>query len=118
MTVDLKEFVSQTLCQIVEGVKSAQQSVQTSGGAVNPKLHSGHDNLAKSGFLFSTAHGSVQVVQFDVALTVSEGSGTKGGIGVFAGVLSLGSTGQSNAENTSVSHVKFSVPLALPSAKE
>jgi len=56
----------------------------------------------------------VQFVQFDVALTVKEGTGTKGGIGVFAGVISLGSAGQSSAENASVSRVKFLVPLALP----
>jgi hypothetical protein len=113
--MDLQDFVAQTLCQIVEGVKTAQEKVKASGAVVNPHLNSGHEQLGKAGFLF-TSDGPAQVVQFDVALTVMEGTGTKGGIGVFAGAINLGSGGQSKAENTSVSHVKFSVPLLLPSA--
>lgn len=55
-----------------------------------------------------------QLVHFHVALTVKEGTGTKGGIGVASGIVNLGSTGQSSNENTVVNHVKFAVPLALP----
>ena len=53
-------------------------------------------------------------VDFDVALTVTEGTGTKGGIGIVAGAFALGSTGQSTAQNSSVSRVQFSVPIAFP----
>ena len=54
------------------------------------------------------------VVSFDVALTATKETGTKGGIGVVAGIVSLGSAGQSSNENTSVSRVKFDVPVSLP----
>jgi hypothetical protein len=56
----------------------------------------------------------IRNVEFDVALTVAEGTGTKGGIGIVAGASALGSTGQSTAQNSSVSRVQFNVPLALP----
>lgn len=55
-----------------------------------------------------------QLIQFDVALTVKEVTGTKGGIGVASGIVNLGSSGQSSSENIAVNHVRFSVPLALP----
>ena len=54
------------------------------------------------------------VVAFDVALTATEGTGSKGGIGVVAGIVSLGTAGHSNNENTSVSRVQFSIPVVLP----
>jgi hypothetical protein len=112
--MDLEEFVAQSLTQIVAGVKRAQQNVEASGAAVNPSLNTTHSEMGKQGFLWSRAGGPVQIVQFDVALTVVEGTGTKGGIGVFAGAVNLGSSGQSSNENRSVSHLKFAVPLALP----
>jgi hypothetical protein len=112
--MDLKDFVSQTLTQIVEGVKESQTVATARGASVNPILSGTQAEAAKHGFLWSEA-GFAQVVSFDVALTVTEGTGTKGGIGVFAGALTLGASGQSATTNSSVSHVKFSVPLVLPS---
>jgi hypothetical protein len=55
--MDQKDFVSQSLTQIVEGVREARQ---LAGKWV------------------------AQVVHFDVALTVTSGIGTKGGIGIAA----------------------------------
>ena len=111
--MDLKEFVAQTLGQIIGGVKAAQAEATVLGGEVNPHLNTTHSELGKQGFLWAGGRYA-QVVQFDVALTVIEGTGTKGGIGVFAGAINLGSSGESKAESTSVSRVKFSVPLVLP----
>jgi hypothetical protein len=114
--MELKEFVTQTLGQIVSGVKDAQADALALGGEVNPHLNTTHTELGKQGFLWAGGRYA-QVVHFDVALTVTEGTGTKGGIGVFTGAINLGSAGQSKSENTSVSHVKFSVPLVLPQSK-
>lgn len=111
--MDLKEFVSQTLMQIAAGVKNAQADVTSLGGEINPHINTSIAELGKQGFLWAGGR-LAQVVQFDVALTVAEGAGTKGGIGVFVGAVSLGSAGESKSENTSVSRVKFSVPLVLP----
>jgi len=111
--MDLQEFVAETISQIVDGVINAQKLVSEKGGEINPHVNTSHEQLGKQGYLFSS-EGPVQIVQFDVALTISEGTGTKGGIGIFAGPIGLGSSGQSSAENSSVSRVRFSVPLLLP----
>ena len=111
--MDLRDFVSETLIQIADGVKQAQEKATEIGARVNPKLTGGATHAAQHGFLAASG-APAQIVQFDVALTVKEGSGTKGGIGIFAGAVTLGSSGQSNVENSSVSRVKFSVPLSFP----
>jgi len=114
--MNLEEFVSQTLVQIVSGVRAAQAEAKAHGAEVNPHLTGAAEQLGKHGFIWASG-GAAQIVQFDVALTVAEGTGTKGGIGVFAGAVSLGSSGQSKLESSSVSRVKFSVPLTLPEAR-
>lgn len=111
--MDLREFVAEALAQIVEGVKDAQSRAKEHGARVNPALSTSAELAAKHGILIASGDAA-QLVQFDVALTAKEGTGTKGGIGVVMGAFTLGSTGQSQAENSSVSRVKFTVPLVLP----
>ncbi|OZY84390.1 hypothetical protein CBP51_14360 [Cellvibrio mixtus] len=112
--MELQEFVSETLLQIISGVKNAQEKTNSFGGSVNPRITGSSEYAAQHGFLRTVGGGPAQIVQFDVALTVTEGTGTKGGIGVFAGAINLGSSGQSANENKSISRVKFSVPITLP----
>jgi hypothetical protein len=107
--VDLKDFVSQTLTQIIEGVKAAQEAAKEHGAEVNPDTAGGVGS-----HMTSMSGKNLRNVEFDVALTVAEGTGTKGGIGIVAGAFALGSSGQSTSQNSSVSRVQFSVPLALP----
>lgn len=112
--MDLKTFITETLGQIVNGVHDAQKAVAgVPGAAINPELYSSGADLAKNGLMQSD--GSVaMLVQFDVAVAATEGTGTKAGIGVVAAVFSLGAQGQSNQENSASSRVKFCVPLTLP----
>ena len=113
--MNLEDYIAETLRQIVSGVAKAQQLTAEHGADVNPHMRSNATVNSALGII-PTGTGGVyaQLVQFDVALTVKEGTGTKGGIGVASGIVNLGSTGQSSNENTAVNHVKFTVPLALP----
>jgi len=111
--MDLKTFVAETISQIVEGVSDAQMNCKVAGSYVNPLLASTDARLGEHG-LFIAQGGTAQLVQFDVAITATAGSGTKGGIGVVVAAFTLGSTGQSSQENSASSRVKFCVPLTLP----
>lgn len=112
--MELKDFVSTTLTQIVEGVQAAQESAKAQGAVIGAPTRGsgGVETGAKLGMLW-TGHGYAQMVEFDVALTVTDGTGTKGGIGVLASLVTLGSTGESKAETTAASRVKFTVPMQL-----
>ncbi len=112
--MDLKEFISRALADIVQGVLDAQDTLGTNGKYINPELSTQQGTHEEERRLVSIQGQLVQAVDFDVAVTATEGTGTKGGIGVVAGVFALGSQGQSTAETSAVSRIKFSVPVALP----
>lgn len=95
----LDEFVRETLRSVVVGVKEAQNQAADVGAKVNPYRGSAE---------------SVQLIEFDVELTTSEGTATEGRLGVFVGPIGAGTRGQSDAATHSVGRIRFSVPVQLP----
>ena len=116
--MELKDFVSISLTQIVEGVIAAQQRVGPTGAFVNPQ-----DKLSKMGdpkgarFVEIPGTGyylhELQSIEFDVAVTVAESSENKGGIGV-ATILTIGAMQGSESSVQSVNRIRFKVPVAFP----
>lgn len=98
--MDLETFIAETLRQIVKGVKAAQQHEDCKGAQINPS----------HGVMIDT----IKQIEFDVAVTVMEGSEKKGGIGVFTGAFGIGGQANVNTANCSVSRIKFEVPVLLP----
>jgi len=111
--MDLQTFVKETLVQICDGVNDAAQVVNVRGAIINPDgtQCDGDTTYVNPGF-----RRTVQNVEFDVALTTTEGKGTEGGIGVMVGSIGLGSKGKSDKAFTSTSRVKFTVPVSLPAS--
>jgi hypothetical protein len=107
--VNLRKFVALTVAQIVQGVNDAQAEVKDLGAEVNPNL----SGSVPKEFVFAAGQWAT-VVFFDIGVTVTEGAGAKGGIGVFTGAFNLGSAGQAQTENTAVNRVRFALPLTLP----
>ena len=115
--MELREFVAETLRQLIDGVAVAQGYATEHGATVNPSdiWYQADQGVVK---IQDRATGAlVQEINFDVAVTANDGTKTKGGIGVFAGAVGLGSQGQSEASNQSISRIRFSVPLALPTTQ-
>jgi hypothetical protein len=98
MTMKLDDFIAETLTEIVNGVQKAQKDCTGTNAVIAPQ-----GQLRK-----------MQMVAFDVALTVEKGTQTKGGIGVLSGVVNLGSAGQSENTQTAINKIKFEVPIILP----
>jgi hypothetical protein len=94
--MELKKFVEETLLQVMEGVKSAQEKASNYGGRINP------------------SSGMCENIHFDVAITTVEGKNKKEGIGIFVGSLGLGSQGEKENLNSSVSRIKFQVLVDFP----
>lgn len=109
----LSDFVSESIKQIIDGVNEAKRHAQENGATVNPTRWGWNSNNVQAKFDRETG-AAIETIEFDVAVTTVEGTSTKGGIGVFVGAVGLGSQGQSNAQNTSASRLKFCVPLVLP----
>ncbi|OBU14501.1 hypothetical protein CTM88_20560 [Photobacterium aquimaris] len=97
------------MIQITEGVFDAQKIVQAKGGFVNPAVRQ-----TETGQIMHDGR-VIQSVEFDVAVTVTEGSSCSGG-----GKLSVATVLKANAEtassekNSTTSKISFKVPLAVP----
>lgn len=102
--MELSEFIQNTLSEILKGVSGAQTgdlggnvAAETFGSPVGSNLHNGG------------RAGMFTVVDFDVAVTVSEKDGS-GSIRV--GSIEAPKDKETSSENTS--RVKFAVHLKLP----
>lgn len=112
--MNLSEFVSTALQQVIAGIQEAQDKV-SGDGEINPHIWMAQRPEAnKQNILESNSGKWIHMVEFDVAVTVAESTGTKGGIGLVVGPVALGSRGESNAESSTVSRIKFEVPVAFP----
>ena len=112
--MQLDDFVKATLVQIVRGVHDAQQSVRELGGIVNPATLG---TSQTSGSYFATVNDMhhVFLVDFDVAIEVSESTGTNAEAGLsVASFAKLGAGGKSANSNSTSNRIAFKVPLALP----
>ena len=114
--MELSEFVSQSLTQIVKGVKTSQDEIRKQGGFANPAVFTSAHGQASATHFGTIENGqNLLLVDFDVAVTVTDA--TEGGVG---GKLSVASFfkfeagGKANSINESTSRIKFKVPLALP----
>jgi len=111
--MELKDFIRQTLEQIVDGVSAAKESVEQKNGIINPTAMS----YTLDGKYNNIPHPLPSNVEFDVGLTATSNSGTKEGIGVFLGSINLGKSNENGTATVAVTRVKFIVPLILPAGE-
>ena len=102
--MDLKDFVSSALIQIIEGVNAAQASV-TAGGSVVP---------AGGGDPRRRAWGEIfEQIEFDVAVVASSTSEVAGRAKAGIQVLGGGIEGSHIESSSSTSRIKFKVPVGF-----
>lgn len=120
--MELKDFVSASLTQIIEGVVAAQQAAARHGAFINPQdLNAsttlGATKVSGARFARMPAGGpydnEVQIIQFDVAVTVIETSDRKGEVGVKS-IFAIGGSRESGSSSESASRIKFNVPIIFP----
>jgi hypothetical protein len=117
--MELKEFIAQTLIQIIQGVHTAQSQVPEYGGKVNPYFWSLHK---EADFIGMTGESGgreqpVTSVNFDVAIMTGDSSESKGGLGIFVGGFGVGAQNQTTESNAQQNRIRFSVPVLLPQQK-
>lgn len=120
--MELKEFVKASLCQIAEGILEASEALKKTNAIVNP------DNIIVNSEQ-SQAYGRtrppredvpppdsriVEKVEFDVAISVQEGTATNAGLKVAIMSVGLGAGGESRSNSGYESRIKFSIPMVFP----
>lgn len=118
--MDIQSFVGETLRQIVMGVHQAQEATMNTVATINPN----RIVIPGQRELMSVPHPDlVQRIDFDIAVTVEELKTKKveGGVDVGGLIKVLGIKAEGAIEthgtNSSVSRVKFTVPIYLPPGK-
>ena len=106
-TMELKEFIATSLKEIIHAIHDVQNDdeINNTGAVVNPRQYG--DTSKKTYTDTKNARIYIENIEFDVAVTVTSGTETKGGIAVFGGALALGSQGKSGSGSDIVSRLKF-----------
>lgn len=124
--IDLKDFVNQTLSQIVEGVNAFndQHSKQEGSTTVKAMPISGQGidekaaaNLAKMGFIKVGTWNYATVVNFDVAVVAEEGENAKAGGGLKIFPVQLGGNLEASKNQASTSRISFPISLMIGGIK-
>jgi hypothetical protein len=116
--MELQDFIKNTLVQIARGIENAATELKGSKAIVNPR------NVRTGGVQDEHIYGYlntnkkffkvVQKIEFDVAVTAEKTKETKGGMGISVGSIAVGTQGRSENAGSTVSRIRFSVPIVLP----
>lgn len=113
--MELKDFVKETLVQIASGVNESIAAVRESGGYVNPAAKIDISKSDGSHFSSLSTGQNVFLIDFDVAVTVEEETGTNAEAKLkVASILSLGAGGKSANKASATNRISFKIPLGLP----
>ena len=111
--MDLQHFISESLKQIISGVKSAQEHAIENGAKVNPKPF-----VCDQDRLDEETDTRIVDIAFDVAVTVTEGTENEGGLRIAGGFLDIGGGRKSDSTNTSINRIQLAIPIVLPVSKQ
>lgn len=112
--MELKDFIAQTIKQVMEGVRDAQKLADEIGGMVNPK---GQLYLSPEAapFMDKDTTRIGDFINFDVEIEATEGNEESGGARI--SVPSIGGFGGKlfrKRSNKSINRVSFRLPVIYP----
>ncbi|MBX3708279.1 MAG: hypothetical protein KIT56_03530 [Gammaproteobacteria bacterium] len=116
--MELKEFIRQVLSDVVEAVEQTRAALGNENGrSICPVI--GPAFATKFGLDFDPVEGRyLQKMEFDVAVTAENTAGIDGKASVKVFGLGLGTDADLKQTNSTVSRIKFHVPIALRCKKE
>ena len=113
--MDLKEFVSETLVSIIDGIKDAQGKSINLGASVNPGGLMRHKAAVKENSIWdNTTNNYAQSVTFDIAITAEDSAQGGAKVKVLSGIFGGEVGGEKESKNILASRVNFSVPVLFP----
>jgi len=120
--MDLREFVAESLKEIIDGVKEAQSHAAENGAEICPPigiLSSGARDYLES----QATEEKVSFIDYDIAVTAEETGEIGGGGKVSVKVASVfsaegGGEGKVSEKASSISRLHFSLPVVWPIQKK
>lgn len=113
--MDLKEFVSETLISIIDGIKEAQEKSIDLGASINPGgLMRNKSTVKENSIWDNTTNNYAQSVSFDIAITAEDSAQGGVKVKVLSGIFGGEVGGEKESKNVLASRVNFSVPVLFP----
>lgn len=114
--MNISDFISESIIGVVEGVKAASEALKEQNVKLNPPMDSGGFIQTDGTRSITPKQLKVQSIEMSIAVTTSDqSSGVSGKAGVSVLGFNAGlDTGGNTTLNSTVSNIKFSVPIAFP----
>lgn len=116
--MDLKEFISQTIREIAEGVQAASEQCSDLGVIVNPAVTIGEDGefyIPREIFKASSpVERRVQQIHMDVLVSVAETSTLDSKVKASIKVFGANIIGKTEGNTVNSNRVCFDIPVCLP----
>ena len=112
MGIELKDFIAETLTQIIEGVRTSQSLAKddkTRAEIIPTSLPARADSQ-----IVGASNVYINLIEFDIAVTATEGAKTDSKVGVLVTVIGAAVQGQTDVSSSTVSRIKFTLPVKLP----
>lgn len=114
--MEIKEFVSTVIIQVVTGLNTAKEQLKEndSGAIINPAV-GGDGNVHNDTW---PPRRLIQQIEMSIAVTATDSHNIGGKAGLNIAVFSAEISGAKvSASNSTVNTVKFTVPIAFPVGK-
>lgn len=115
--MELKEFIKESLSQIIDAVKETQEKYKDTNVVICPdniqEVKSGLYILDENEYDNYSSRSKVQNIDMDIAISVTEKEGNRSGLGI-AKIINAGISSENAQQNESISKIKFSIPIVLP----
>ncbi len=109
----LKDFITESLTQIVEGIREAQKQTAETGALINPVV--GVSSEGRIAYVDDRHNQFAQRVEFDVAVGATEERKAAGKVGVLW-VVAGGVEGEKTSGTETASRIRFGVYVAFPTS--
>jgi hypothetical protein len=116
--MELRDFVSESLRQIIDGVEAAQNHIRGKGAYINPPRTPGLANSNTLAELPGDQYREVHLADFDVAVSVSEASEIEGTGSARIYVAKAAGAMKKGHEIESSARIKFPVPVVYTTQNE
>ncbi len=114
----LKDFIKQTLVDIILGIREAQ-TVEGAGAFIVPAGVGNEGAFLQERGIYHGQHGLLTTVaEFDIAVTAETHSNQTGKASLSVRVVEAGVQGQTGSKNVAANRIQFSVPLKLPVSQD
>lgn len=109
--MDLREFVSRTFNDVINGILDAQRSAAGTGAIISPGAEYSRKKLTQ---IDKMSFAPVSSISFDVAVTSTEAKTGKGSGGI--SVVGVGAKGEREAQNSlqHATRIKFDIEVLWP----